>query len=144
MDETGTTALMRGTLAAGTDAEAALAYLNGLASAVSAISGCFVTRISVSYRNATVPLPAPDTADSCRDQGLFVFQTDNPGDLAVVSVSGISRTLLRTDGCFSGVQVDLENSSVISFIEAITGDIWTDPFVRGLTAVQTAYIREVM
>lgn len=143
VDETGSSSLMRGSLAAGTSASTALAYVTDLASAVAAISSCVVVRVSVSFRIVQQPLPAPSPPERTIDEGVFIFQTSEDDKLAVFVFSGFPETLLETDGCFSGVRIDTDSAALAALISLISGGIWTDPFNVDLTDVLTGYMRRV-
>jgi hypothetical protein len=143
IDETSSSALMRGSLAAGTSADAALAYVTALASAVAPITDCAIVRAAVSYRITIDPSSNPTPGARSADQALFVFDTDDPPVTAVVSVAGILRSKLSTVSCFGGVDIDLADSDIAAFTTEVSGGIWTDPFALDLAAVNTAYIRQV-
>lgn len=143
VDETGSSATMRGSFAPGTSAGAALAAVTTIAGAAAAISGCIPVRVSVSYRIAYLPISAPGGEDRTADQGVFIFQADDADNLMIVSVAGISRSKLRTEGCFAGEQINLEDSDVAALTDAISSGIWTDPFGADITAAKVAYLRQV-
>jgi hypothetical protein len=134
---------MRGSFAPSTAASAALASLEDIASAAALISDCVPVRASVSYSIAFLPVDAPGTDDSCLDQGVFILQTDDAVNLAVLSVGGISRSKLEDTGCFAGERFNLEDEDISALIEAVTAGIWSDPFGADLTAVKVAYLRQV-
>lgn len=132
---------MRGSFAPGTSASAAIAAVNSIAIAASAITGCVPVRTSVSYRLAVLPVPAPVSDDSVLDQGVFIFNTTDGDNLTVFALAGISRTTLRSDGCFADEQINLDDSGVAALTDAISSGIWTDPFGADITAVKIAYLR---
>lgn len=141
-DATGSNGQMRGWLAAGTAAETALAYLISLAGAVSPVIDTVPVRASVTYRYARVPRETPDGEDRCTDQGVFIL-TSAADTLSVLSFAGISRSKLKTTGCFAHEQIDLEDSDVAAFVDAITTGIWCDPFGDDITAAIVGYLRQV-
>lgn len=141
-DETASSATMRGRTAPDTEADTALDALTGLASAVSAISGCIPMRVAISYKSLFLPVLAPVMGANSADQGVFIFQAGDSG-LAFLSVPGISTDVLGSSGCFGDVSIDSSNTSIIAFIDAISSGIWTDPFGVDLATFKIAYRRKV-
>jgi len=143
VDETGSSTTMRGSFAPDTEADTALAAALTLAGAVVPISDCVPVRVSVSYRRAFLPASAPGERDSALDQGLFIFETEDAEQLSILSFGGFNRELLTSEGCFSGEQVNLEDSAIAAFVDAVTSGIWCNPFGADITAVKVAYLRQV-
>lgn len=142
IDETGSSGTMRGTFAPGTAQDVALAQVEGLASATSAISSCVPVRIAVTYGRIIQPADAPESGGSVSMVGTFVWQTDETDVFAVTALPGLLSSLLETSGPFAGVNIDTSQEDVAAFIEAVTEGLWSDPFAVDISLLQSAYLRE--
>lgn len=141
-DETGSSALMRGSLQPDTPATAALDQIISLAGAASAISGCIPVRVSVSYRISIMPRSAPSGGGIARDQGVFVFSSSSDVH-TIIPVSGVKRSKLSDVGCFASEVFEPTDADIAAFSSEIVSGIWVGPFGEPIDAFDIAYLRQV-
>jgi len=142
LDGTGTQGTTRGNLVAGTSADDALAAILSLAGALSNISGCVPVRIAVTYSVVISPVPPPEHVGSALNDGLFIFQTTEDDQLAIVALPGFLPSLTLDTGCFAGITINQADSDVAAFIAALSDGLFSDPFGLSLSDVQSAWLRE--
>lgn len=119
---------------------AVFAAIDALAAALNSLTGCILTRVSVTYRDDDsgldgVPGPAGNT-------GLFVFETATAGQLAELSLPDVRAAFVPLPPTGDGVSIDLAAPAVAAFVQSIIDGGWTNPFGHDITAIDVAYVIE--
>lgn len=140
-DETGSTSVT--TLFA--PSSATLADIDAAAMAVASIfaplTGCVLMKTRIKYKSVpSSPVVAGGSTPITRT-GMFFFTTggDNPDSL--VSVPSLKDSVILTTEPFAGIGIDLSNSDVLSFRDAVLSLPFSNPFGDEFVTLIAAYLQ---
>lgn len=139
-DETGSTGALYVNLTAGTTVSEADSVLGGFAAALQRLTGTVLVRTRLIYRlrNTTPVAAAPGS--TIKRNGVFLIDTSSDAPGAIVALPAIldDYLIFPPPGCTT--MVDLSNSNVIAFIDALIGAGVCNPFGDTATTVFAAYL----
>jgi hypothetical protein len=117
------------------------AEAEALAAIIAPVTGCVLVTERIKYRIVQVP-PLPDaTGVSVKRVGAFFFSTNPPLPDAIITLPGILDSILETTGACAGYCIDVSNSDVISFVDAVIALNATNPFGDDITDLNAAYLQ---
>lgn len=138
-DDTDNSTVVRGTLVASDDVDFLMGEVAGLAAAMSAITGCLVVRIGVSFPHKDNEPGTPRTTLPMQALARFNFQLTSDSTFFTSVSTPLNPDWLLTTGPLAGVGIDLSNSDVASFTSLITDGIWVDPFAEDIGPIYSAF-----
>lgn len=140
-DSTDTSAVMAFHVRSGVEAVAAHTGIAGMRGLFVPITGCVPVRQAVTYSSLNGERPDPDVGIEAWREGVFIFDTVEPGQYAVLRIPGLLPSLLVTTGCGAGLDIDQTRPAVAALVEALlTGD-WCNPWGYALLSLRAAYMQ---
>lgn len=140
-DETGSNAMT--TLYASSGST--VAEIDDLATAISSILASLTDAVLVKQRIKYISVPeAPVAAGGSTPvtrNGIFFFSTGSSTPDALLAIPGIKDSVLVTSGPLEGVGIDLTNSDVIAFRDAVLSLPFSNPFGDEFTSLFAAYLQ---
>jgi len=111
---------------------------NAVLGSISALTDAVLISIRVKYKSAPYD-PVSVSGSPITDTGVFFFTTgpSTPDDAIVIHA--IDSAILKTDGPTAGYGIDLENSDVIAFANAVLSLPFSNRFGDAFDALFAAY-----
>ena len=108
---------------------------------LASLTGCVLIGIRIKYRSEPA-LPVLLTGGSpITRTGIFFFSTGSSTPDGLISVPAIKDSVVLSDGPSAGAGIDLSNSDVIAFGDAVVANGISNPFADLFTALFAAYIQ---
>lgn len=139
VDETGTKGATTVKYPLGTTVAFMDAQATALASLIAPITGCVLILQRIIFKAVETPKPVPDMGSTVKGQGVFFFSTSDETPAELIAVPGILEETISDDEPGAGVSIDITNSNVIDFIDAVLAGSYINPFGDAVTALVTAY-----
>lgn len=111
------------------------------ASAFASLTGCTLIEIRFRYRYQTNTRLTAADGSSMKRQGVFLFAIDGDSPSAIISVPGILDETLLTTGPLAFYQIDLTNTDIAAFCDAIADNGICNQFADDITAVITGALQ---
>ena len=139
MDSTGSTAVVSIHCDAGSTVEEIDAAASALASIVLSITGCVLVRQRIQYKFVVDIPTSAAIGSSIKRCGVFIFEDASGDNQELVQLPGIISDVLHTSGPGTGILIELFDSRVVAFLEALSdaGDV--NPFAVECGSIVTAY-----
>lgn len=141
LDASGSAAGVNAWMRSGTTVAAGASGAEQLAAAVANLSGASIRSFHLVYRGAEAPAPAPSGPNQVAGAGVFVFSCTGSDQYAIVVLPAIAGDLLLAAGPGRGILVDTTNADVITFVEAMIGIGYCNPFGYPIAALETAFLQ---
>jgi hypothetical protein len=110
-----------------------------------ALSSAVCIGYDVVVRETTDTPPNPGVASSVKRSGAFVFDT-NTATLTIMRVPSIRNDLILTSGIYAGIGIDLADSDVSAFTDAmiygLSGIHPSDPFGIDIVALSNGIVEQ--
>jgi len=116
------------------------AAAEAVAPSVLALTGCALVGVRIKYRSEHA-LPVLVTGTPITNTGVFFFTTGTDTPDGGIVVHSLVSDVLQTDGPLAGVGVDLADSRVIEFADAVLSLPFSNPFGDPFEALFTAYLQ---
>lgn len=117
------------------------ASATAMASILASLTGAVLVRQRIKYISVPeAPVPASGGA-SIRRTGAFFFGTGDDTAIALIIVHAIKASLVISMGVGAGVGIDIGNSDVIAFINAVIDNNVTNPFGEDVDQFEAAYMQ---
>ena len=108
---------------------------------LASLTGAVLITLRIKYRSEPY-LPVLLTGGSpITRTGIFFFSTGESTPDALVSVPAIKDSVVLSSGPGAGVQIDLSNSDVVAFGDAVVTNGMSNPFADVFVSLFAAYIQ---
>lgn len=135
VDASGSASKMRLSILPGLEAVPMMGAADNLRLLLSSLSNGVITRQSITFPRVE-PFPIAATPGITADRvGVFVFATSTLGQYAVIDVPGIRDSCILSSGQNAGIAIDVLNPDIVTFIDAITSQLWCSVFGYDITSL---------
>ena len=117
------------------------ASASALASILASLTGCVLIKQRIKYKSVPDTPVAADEGTAIVRTGLFFFSTGTSTPDTGIVVPSINDGIILETGPTSGYGIDLSNSDVIAFENAVIVANVTNPFGDAVEALFAAYIQ---
>lgn len=139
MDETGSTSAVVVNVPSTSSIAVIDAQATALASLIAPMTDATLIKMRYSYRVKYQANISDAGSNPIVVAGAFFFNTSDDIPMALVIVPSIKSSLFVHIGPTSEYGIDLTNSDVIAFIDALIADNATNPFGDVITSISAAY-----
>jgi hypothetical protein len=112
-----------------------------LASVLASLTGGTLVKQRIKYLIVRDPTTVPLDGSDVVHRGAFVFADAADNAIGLCEVPGILDRTLLTSGPCADVCIDLSNSDIADFIDAIITNGATDPFATPFDHIFSAYVQ---
>jgi hypothetical protein len=117
------------------------ASVTTVASILASLTGCTLVATRIKYRSEPFPPVLLTGGSPITRTGIFFFSTGVSTPDALVSVPGIKDAVIVSSGPGEGVQIDITNSDVVTFANAVVDNGFSNPFADVFVALFAAYVQ---
>jgi len=117
------------------------AAATALASVLVSMTGGVLVRQRIKYSVVRDPSSSAAIGSSIKRRGAMFFSTVGLGAVGMVEVPGITDSVLVTSGPTDGYAIDLSNSDISAFSDALIDNQASDPFGDAFEALLGGYVQ---
>jgi hypothetical protein len=140
-DETGSTAVTTINCLSSATVDEIDADITMLASILVPLTDASLVGQRIRYKVVSDTPVVASGGTSIKRTGVFFFSTDDELPLAVVTVPAVKDSVLAEVGPGAGIIIELGDSDVISFTEAVIDNGISNVFADDITGILTAYLQ---
>jgi len=112
-----------------------------VASILASMTGCVLIMQRIRYKTAYEPITLPAISTPITKVGAMFFSTEGDASDALIAIPAIKDAILVEDGPTAMYAIDLTNSDVIAFEDAVTSLPCSNPFGDTVIALVAAYLQ---
>jgi len=117
------------------------ASATAVASILASLTDCVLIGQRIRYKTAFEPLPTLANSTPITRVGSFFFSTEGDASYAIITIPAIKDAILVESGPTAGYAINLANSDVIAFKDAVTSLPFSNPFADAVVALLAAYLQ---
>lgn len=140
VDESTTRATMRLTIKPSTTLSTAQTICSSTRSLIENMTDCAIDRQSVVFPFLADAPGIPATGANNHKTGIFIFATTDIAQLAVLELPGITEACILTTGPTAGIGIDVLNTDVAAFIDAMVNGLYMNMFGYDITELLAAFV----
>lgn len=140
-DESQTPSRCRFTLRANTTNTQGMAAGTAFRGPVQALSDAVIVWQSLTYAMVEEELSFPPAGTDVHRVGVFIFDTTEPNQYAIVEIPGLNIVHLVQTGPTAGIDIDLTDPAIAALVAELTSGIWCNHWACTLTACIGAFFQ---
>lgn len=140
-DESNTTSTCRFTLQSDISRDAGVAAGTGLRDALQPISDAVIWWQSLTYALVEDEPAYPLPGTNVHQAGIFIFETTEPYQYAIIEIPGVNLVHLMTTGQAESIDIDLNDSAVAALVAQLTSGLWCNRFGYQLVSCVAAFLQ---
>ena len=117
------------------------AFATAAASIIAPLTDCVLVGQRIKYKSALEPVTLPIGGNPIVKVAAFFFSTGSGLPDALITVPSVKDSILVADGPTAGYAVELTNSDVEAFTDAVIANGISNPFADDVTVIAAAYLQ---
>lgn len=117
------------------------AFATAAASIFAPLTDCVLVGQRIRYKSALEPVTLPEGGSAITRVAVLFFSPEEDTGYALITIPAAKDSILVASGPTAGYAVDLSNSDVVAFANAVIDNDISNPFADFVTALAAGYLQ---